>query len=344
MNEEKIKSKIEQKITGNRIKDRKFLIDKWAELSAESSFFSSTLLNYVENQIDEALPIGLTRFTKDMEKDVDLWVSYLLQRASQYVSGFPLEKAYKMCRMAVTELESHNPRSADNKMQYFAVNSPFEETLLKSVMNAPGPFQVIDMPYAEAYSLFADILFNMGEEIQAVNFLGLANNWDPVSLPILLRISEFFKEKKIADKLMMVAKFAASITVDSDLLGDTLRYVGYAYYLDGKHEQAYACYHESLRYGGNTKGASAEIDAILAGMGKNEVYTPKRHEIKDLFIGDKFYPGPSQIAFDALKNTIRRMFDEGEYALVIDYADQYNKLKSDATVTKLKRMAMEHLA
>ncbi|MFA6942566.1 MAG: hypothetical protein WCQ71_01770, partial [Bacilli bacterium] len=108
--------------------------------------------------------------------------------------------------------------------------------------------------------------------------------------------------------------------------------------------QAYACYHESLRYGKAGKGVSAEIDAILAAMDKTEVYTPKKKEIKDLFLGDKFFPGPSSMAFDALKNTIRRLFDETEYSLVIDYADEFLKTKSDAMVLKLRRLALEHLA
>ncbi|HMM00973.1 MAG TPA: hypothetical protein PKC96_06545 [Bacilli bacterium] len=344
MNDEQIKEKIEKTLTGNRLKDRRFLILEWQALSISSSLLSDGLLQYVENQIDEVLPLNINRFTKDMELNPDLWVTYLLHRAGQYTSGYPLEKAFKLCRLAVNELESHNPRINDQKMQYFAVEDPYEETLIKSVLNAPGPFQVIDLPFAEAYYLLAEILFAMGDEIQAVNFLGLANNWNPVSVPILMRISEFFKEKKIVDKLMMVGKFAASIVTDQDMLGVIIRFVGYAYYLDGKYPQAYACYHESLRYGKAGKGVSAEIDAILAAMDKTEVYTPKKKEIKDLFLGDKFFPGPSSMAFDALKNTIRRLFDEKEYSLVIDYADEYLKTKSDAMVLKLRRLALEHLA
>ena len=301
------------------------------------------LFTRLEDLIDALLPLQRKRFTKDMLENADLWVRYLFERSQSLLTANESERALALLLLLESYIGPKAPTNQPNKHEFFSLNDDYQLILFKEVLNYQYPVNLTQYDYSTLYYALYWANYSSGHLDQAIVQLGIANSWNPVSLPILLAIADFFKEKKVPDRLEMVAKFAANIAITFDDLGAALRYVGFSYYLNGKHEKAYACYYQSLRYGGDTKGVSNEINAILLAMGKEKTYQLARRELRDLFAGEDFFPEVSKNALRALKRTIITNYEEEAYTEVIRFAQIYLKLKSDATITKLMNRAIEHL-
>lgn len=342
---EQVINQIEESKTGNRSRDRLNLIRKREAYRYRNEPFSEAILLYLNNELDSLLPANLYQFTKDMLSERMLWIEFLIDRASEVVEGYDLNRAHKLIKLAINELEK-DVDASDITTPVFSVNTLYEEELIRNVLNIPTKYEIIEGPHSEAYFVLATISFMRGAEGEGINALTTANHWNPVSLPVLLYIGNYFKMRKVLDKLEMVSMLAGQIAIDPDHIGEALRLIGYSYYLRGRHKQAYCCYHESLRYGTQLDGETVndEMNAILLALGEKEPRILTKREINELFLGEKFYPGPSQMAFATLKKIIRKTFEDGDYLQTIEYAEIHLKTKRDLEVEKLLRLAKEHLA
>lgn len=342
MVEQTLMETIIKALTGNRIVDRNFLLDQWLKAKKESESENDELLYFIEENIDQLLP-KKDKFAKDMLPKRHLWIDYLISRAMRFNETYPLEEAQKRIKMAINELEAQNPRAKKEKVNYFSVEDPFEQAVIKNTIKLPGEVIFISEPFAFAYLVMGIITFARGREDEGASYIGIANSWNPASYFILSHISMYFKRRKLADKLAMISRYSVAIARNASALGESLRMAGYSYYLHGQFERAYACYHESLRFGGYLDDANAELDAILTAMGR-KAYTLKRREVKDLFIGEQFTPEPNKDMLSLLKKTIIRQFEDKNYLQAIEYSDDYLSLEKDQTITKIRRLSLEHLA
>lgn len=341
MTDEELLVSLKANITGNRTKDRVFLVDAYK--IALKNQFSAPVLQFLEKSIDASLPVSDKRFTKDMKDDQEFWINFLFSQALGYGEKVEAERALVYMNFLINETENESPRKFDNKNTYFYFNEPLEEQLLVNILNFRQQVRYAEYNYAAFYHLYARILFDLDREMEAIGFLGVANSWNPTDAAIMFDICYFYKEKKVADRLLFLAQWMMHFVFDKESIGDGLRLVGYGYFLNGKYERAYACYYESLRYGGDTHGSSAEIKAILQAMNVHDTYDISKRELNELFLGEKFVPGPSIQGFNTLKSTAKKMYEAEEYADAIRYAEKYLILKNDSSLVKLVARAKLHL-
>ena len=114
------------------------------------------------------------------------------------------------------------------------------------------------------------------------------------------------------------------ISFEGSDIATAMQFIGYALYLDGKFEQAYAYYFVSLKYSDvKSKGLNEEISAILTALGKDEPYNLTNRQIKDLFLGQKETPTTNPLIFSVLRKYIIENFNEKDYTEVIEYAPDY---------------------
>ncbi|MGI6714480.1 MAG: hypothetical protein ACOX3K_05510 [Bacilli bacterium] len=343
--QEALMREIQSYLTGNRIKDRNTLLLEWVhhqeardQLDDPESFFSE-----LEELIDAYLPLQRKRFTKDMLENAELWVRYLFDRAQRLLTKEKYEDALILLQLLESHLGPKAPDNPPNRHEFFSLDNYYQYYLLKEVLNYQHGVNLTQYDYSTLYYALYFANLHLGRADEAMMQLGIANSWNPVSLPVLLAICEFFKDKRVPDRLLIVGKFAVNVAIYPDEIGDALRFVGFAYYLHGKHEKAYACYYQSLRFGGDTKGASSEINAILLALGQDKTYQLSRRELRDLFAGEDFFPDVSKNALRALKKTIVTKYEEEAFTEVIHYGEIYLALKPDPTVAKLVARAVEKL-
>lgn len=336
---------IQSDLTGNRLKDRATLLYEWIQYQDQRDQLDDPVrfFDTLEALIDANLPLQRKRFTKDMIESSELWVRYLFERAQKLLTLEQYEESLNLLQLLESHLAPKAPDNPPNRHEFFSLDNYYQYYLLKEVLNYQHAVNLTQYDYSSLYYALYFANLKLGKAEEALMQLGIANAWNPVSLPVLLAICEFFKEKRIPDRLLVVAKFAVNVAIYPDEIGEALRYVGFAYYLHGKHEKAYACYYQSLRFGGDTKGASSEINAILLALGKEKIYPLTTREIRDLFTGEDFYPDVSKNALRALKKTIITKYEEEEFTEVIHYGEIHLRLKADPTVSKLLARAVDKL-
>ncbi|NLI94995.1 MAG: hypothetical protein GX350_04245 [Erysipelotrichaceae bacterium] len=337
---------LEASKTGNKTKDRINFIQAWEKIYFSDTNEDSELFHYIVNELDELLPKNIAQFTQDMRENSVGWVTYLMERAKQVDEGYDPDRAYKLIHLAIKQLRREVNEQVDETTKVaFTATNDYDEKLIREVLNISTEFEIFQVPLSEAYFILSSVALAREDETAAINALAQANQWNPVFMPALLYIGQYFKSRNIVERLRMISSFAANIAIQPESIGGALRLVGYSYYLDGKYEKAYACYHESLRYGDNPPPTTNdEINAILIALNLEEPPTLSSREVRDLFLGERFFPGPSEVAFRTLKNVITDLFEEQKYLLVIEYAQVYLESKLDLTVEKLLRLAKEHLS
>lgn len=341
MTDEELLVSLKANITGNRTKDRVFLVDAYK--IAVKNQFSSPVIQFLESSLDQSLPLSDKRFTKDMKDDQEFWIHFLFTQATTYGEKLAPERALVYMNLLINETENESPRKFDNKNTYFYFSEPLEEHLLVNILNFRNQVRYAEYNYAAFYHLYARILFDLDREMEAIGFLGVANSWNPTDPAIMFDICYFYKEKKVADRLLFLGQWLMNFVFDKEMIGDALRLVGYGYFLNGKYEKAYACYYESLRYGGDIRGSSAEIKSILNAMNVHDTYDLSKKELSELFLGEKFFPGPSTNGFNALRSAAKKMYESEEWVDAIRYAEKYLAIKNDNNLVKLVNRAKTHL-
>lgn len=133
---------------------------------------------------------------------------------------------------AIINIEDFLDKNPSYKnIDYYHFANPLEETLFDVYIGKIESVKTLrlDEPLEEIYTLYAISYMNMGKLDEAEKYLKIANQINPVSAPILMRLCELYQEKHEEEKLKDLTSDIFKYTYDVEIL--TSNYFKLADYL-----------------------------------------------------------------------------------------------------------------
>lgn len=321
MERETLINTLKLSLTGNRPEDREKVF-QFAE-NVDFDDQNSELLSYLRFAY-AYIPSSLKDVDKaEFERHEHLLIKLILNIVN-LLEEIPLVRRLDLLSYIIEYVESRDPRIKVTDTAIFDFSTYFERVLFESISNVPTEIDEAIYPYAHIYLTFGDKLAEFGDSRGAIEAYAKANRWNPISTAILQRLCGYFYHIKDSAELKRIATWMLKISFEGSDIATAMQFIGYALYLDGKFEQAYAYYFVSLKYSDvKSKGLNEEISAILTALGKDEPYNLTNRQIKDLFLGQKETPTTNPLIFSILRKYIIENFNEKDYTEVIEYAPDY---------------------
>ena len=139
----------------------------------------------------------------------------------------------------IDEFLDKNPEYKTINYYHFA--NPLEEVLFNEYIEDINSVKTLDLdePLEEIYSIYAGALMITGNPDEGEKYLKIANQINPVSAPILMRLCEFYQSKHEEEKLKDLSCDIFKYAYDVELL--TSNYFKLADYLfhTGKNMELY---------------------------------------------------------------------------------------------------------
>lgn len=338
MNKELFKlNELKQTLTGIRKKDRLTLFDYLISLDIDTdkSHYLETLryaVSYLPNNVEE--------MDDEIEKNEHIYIPALIHIGRALDLNIYRRVAiftYLGRIMSKKDLELRE----DKDILYFDVTDKLEQKMLIKLING-AKIEFVENAYFTDVFLFAGLtLLEYGDQQAAFNMLLKANQWNPVCPDIIRSLLIIFKKARQSGELIKMGMWLNRISYDTFDIALAMQFVGYGLYLDGKFEEAYAFYFQSLKYNPNSfPGLNEEIVSVLSSLGKTEPYTLTKRQLKDLFLGKNYFPVAFETTFETLRLYIIELFKNEEYIQVLDHASAYLKVRpSDEKIKNIYNKA-----
>lgn len=236
-------------------------------------------------------------------------------------------------------------QKAVKKPQFNFIND-FEKALFTKFSQQNVEEILVTFPFFHIY-YYRGVIFEANRDYDnAFRMYSKAHQWNPFNPKAIIKILEALKHDKRSTDLMRLSMWYLQVVYSLPNISNALRYAGYAQYLEGKFDLAYAFYYQSIVYDENAlpAGFNEEITSVLKALDKKEPYELTRSQIKKLFAYSKEKPFPSEIAFDVIRTLIIEHYNKKEYVDVLRYATHYVILRpNDDKISRILKVSKINL-
>ncbi len=234
---------------------------------------------------------------------------------------------------------------AIKKPQFNFIND-FERALFTKLSQQQVDDILVTFPFFNIYYYRALIFEANRDYDNAFRLYSKAHQWNPFNPKAIIKILEALKHDKRAADLMRLSMWYLQVVYSLPNISNALRYAGYAQYLDGRFDIAYAYYYQSIVYDDSAlpPGFNEEITSVLTALNKKEPYELTRSQIKKLFAYLREKPYPSEMAFDVIRALIIDHYNKKEYVDVLRYATHYVILRpNDDKISRILKVSKINL-
>lgn len=232
------------------------------------------------------------------------------------------------------------------KKPVFNFINEFEQALFTKLSQQPVEDILVTFPFFYIY-YYRGVIFEANRDYDnAFRMYSKAHQWNPFNPKAIIKILEALKHDKRASDLMRLSMWYLQIVYSLPNISNALRFAGYAQYLEGSFENAYAFYYQSIVYDDSLlpAGFNEEITSVLTALNKKEPYELTKSQIKKLFAYSKEKPFPSEIAFDVVRTLIIDHYTRKEYVDVLRYATHYVILRpNDDKINRILKVSKINL-
>lgn len=218
-----------------------------------------------------------------------------------------------------------NLEAKATKKPIFNLINEYEQALYTKLSQQNYQDILVTYPFFHIYYQRGLIFERISDFPNAFRMYSKAHQWNPFNPKAIIKILEALKFDKRASDIFKLSSWFLQVVYSLSNISAALRYGGYALYLEGKFEQAYAYYYQSIVYDDKVLPANfnEEITSVLTALKKEASYELTRAQIKKLFATGRDKPFPSEIAFDTIRALIIDHYHKEEYVDVLRYATHY---------------------
>lgn len=340
MNIDKQLEKLKLQLTGNRKSDRLVIFQCIVDAG----------LNNELELMNEYMRIAVSYMPNNPEDLVDEFTRYEDVYTTAFLSitmfdEIALIKRISLMNYLVKYVSKKEEIERGNDNQLYAFENDFQRQLFDKLTGNRIKYIHSEFPYSLVYSQYAMLLREYGDNATAYTFFSKAHVTNPVSSLVLFQLLILFKQGRQSEDLFRLGQWMLNVAYYSSSIAHALQMMAYALYLDGKFEESYAFYFQSLKYDEHPyPGLNDEINGVLTALKRDEPYNLSKLDISNLFIGKSYRPYPSEAVFDVLREHLIVEFTKQHYLEVIHYAPDYLKVRSrDAKILSIFKKSTEAL-
>jgi len=323
MNKEKHIFELKQQLTGNRKNDRllifQHLLDAIADGEVEmTKEYMRLALAYLPNELDDLMD----EFVKYEDVYTPVFLNLTVFQEVTLVKRMALMHFLTKYATEKEKLE----KSEDE--QLYAFDDDFQQQLFDKITGGRIKYRTSEYPYALIYLQYGLLMREYGDNINAYTMLSKAHVWNPVSSVTIFQLLILFKQSRQSEELLRFSQWLLTVSYQPSFIALALQYMAYALYLDGKYEESYAFYFQSLKYDDKPfPGLNEEINGVLTALKLDAPYNLSRVDVSNIFIGKNYKPQPNELVFDTLREHIIISYTKQNYTEVLHFANSYKRIR-----------------
>ncbi|MGE4341820.1 MAG: hypothetical protein AB7E23_01805 [Bacilli bacterium] len=340
MDKEKRLTELKQLLTGNRKNDRLLIFQGILDAA---SVGNTELMNEYMRLALAYLPNELEDMMDELIKYEDVYTPVFLNLT--VFKEVTLVKRMALMNFLVKYAGEKEKAEKSEEEQVYAFDDEFQQELFDKITGGRIKYRTTEYPYSLIYLQYGLLIREYGDNINAYTMFSKAHVWNPVSSVALFQLLLLFKQSRQSDDLFRLGQWMLTVSYYPNFIAVALQFMAYALYLDGKFEESYAFYFQSLKYDDKPfPGLNEEINGVLAALKTELPYNLSRVDIANLFIGKNYKPQPNETVFDTLREHIIIAYTKQNYTEVLHYANSYQKIRPrDNKINSLIKKAIESL-
>lgn len=340
MSKEKQIENIKKLLTGNRKSDRIFIFKR----------MMASLNNGDQATLEDLMRLAVSYLPNDYHDLQDEFEHYEEAYTASFLTITAFEDIGIMKRLSIMSFlikytEYKEEKDKNENSQLYSFDFDLQAKIFDKLTGGRIEYNASDYPYALIYFQYANLLSEYGDNASAYAMFSKAHVFNPMSGPILARILMLFKQSRQSEELLRLSQWLLNVSFDPKFIGLAMQFMGYGLYLDGKFEESYACYFQSLKYDHNPfPGLNDEVNGVLTAMHLKAPYSLSKVEIGNLFIGKQYKPSPNEVVFDVIREHLIVEFTKQNYTEVLAYVDTYLRIRPrDSKIITIQKKAIEAL-
>lgn len=340
MNKEKQIEDIKKLLTGNRKSDRVFIFQRMVETLEGGDH---AILNDLMRLAVSYLPNDYSDMQDEFERYEEAYTaSFLTITAFEEIS---LMKRLSLMSFLIKYAEYKETQMKKEDSQLYSFDVDLQGKLFDKLTGGRIKYENTDYPFALIYFQYGNLLSEYGDAANAYGMYSRAHVFNPMSGPILVRILTLFKQSRQSGELIRLGQWLLNVSYNPQFIAMALQFIGYGLYLDGKFEQSYACYFQSLKYDNTSRpGLNDEVNGVLAAMHLKDPYSLSKVDISNLFLSENFKPTANEIVFDVVREFLIVEYTKQNYKEVLFYIDSYLKIRPrDTKIITIQKKSIEAL-
>lgn len=340
MSKEKQIEQIKQLLTGNRKTDRVFIFQKMINALDSGNH---DILNDLMRLAVSYLPNEYSDLQDEFERYEETYTAVFL--TITVFEEITLMKRISLMSFLVKYAEYKEQKERKEGEQCYSFDVPIQEKIFDKITGGRVKYSATDYPFSLIYFQYANLVGEYGDSANAYAMYSRAHVWNPMSGPILARILGLFKQSRQSEELIRLGQWMQAVSYTPQFIALALQFIAYGLYLDGKFEESYAYYFQSLKYDHNPyPGLNEEVNGVLAALKQDKPYNLTKVDISNLFIGKQYRPIPNEVAFDVVREHIIVEFTKQNYTEVLFLVDGYLRVRPrDAKISSISKRASEAL-
>lgn len=340
MNKDKQIYELKQLLTGNRKNDRLLIFQRILDAATASATelmeeYMRLALSYLPNELDDLLD----EFVKyeDIYTPVFLNITVFKEVAlvkRMALMNFLVKYAGEKEKLEKTEDE-----------QVYCFEDELQQELFDKITGGRIKYRTTEYPYSLIYLQYGLLIREYGDNVNAYTMFSKAHVWNPISSVALFQLLLLFKQSRQSEDLFRLGQWMLTVSYYPNFVAVAMQFMAYALYLDGKYEESYAFYFQSLKYDDKPfPGLNEEINGVLAALKVDGPYNISRVDIANLFIGKNYKPQPNETVFDGLREHIIIAYTKQNLTEVLHYAPSYQRIRPrDNKINNIIKKAAEGL-
>ncbi len=323
MDKEKHIIELKQLLTGNRKSDRLLIFQHILNAASDGNQkamyeYMRLALAYLPNELDDMMD--------EMVKYEDIYTPVFLNLT--VFKEVTLVKRLAMMNFLVKYANEKEKLEKSEQEQVYSFDDEFQQELFDKITAGRLKYRTTDYPFALIYLQYGLLIREYGDNVNAYSMFSKAHVWNPVSSIALFQLLLLFKQSRQSEDLFRLGQWMLSVSYYPNFIAVALQFMAYALYLDGKFEESYAFYFQSLKYDDKPfPGLNEEINGVLTALKKEGPYNLSRVDIANIMIGKNYRPYPNETVFDALREHMIVEYTKQNYVNVLHYAPSYQKVR-----------------
>ncbi len=243
------------------------------------------------------------------------------------------KEAEKLMSEYIERFEANQMFHNDERTEYHSFYEPIEELLYRFISKSKKKLFNLELPCAQMYQEYGNILFELGNYEQAREMLQKAVKWNPANAQIAFDYIETMRRMGDLDEYYHLTRELFHYAIRRDDLARCYRNMAYYLVEKKEYQAAMGCDLMSMEFDNEDRTAKSGIRYIKA-VTNNEVQKPTQEEMEHYGREYGFPMGADQIVVGTAWQMANKYMNSGKYDAAIYYLNIVYDLTEDEEVKK----------
>lgn len=316
--------KITGGLTGEWEHDCKYLQDQMEQYKEHK--LAKEILRACGRMMYEVMPEDLKKKFNEASKQDQFGYQQVMEEVRFNMYKKEYSKALELIEGLITKLEEAHPYENDSVSEYFTFDGYFEEVLYDFRNNPDRKLRRAQIPFAEIYFFYGNILFEMKQYEKARLALDKALRWNPMNAGIAYERAELEKQDGNLEEFLERTKAIMKNTYKSEDVARGYRNIAFYFVEEKEWAAAKTCLLISMQFDKNQSMAQSELYYIDAET-KGSFEPLGQDEMCSFFAEKGIQVGADEDVLGIAYNYGKHFLDEKEY----DGAEYFLNIVYDLT-------------